>query len=284
MMALMGKNLVKTNKVIKVEPEDILKIYKYAKYMINWQPDKFIEKLEEIYPYINRREYVNRVQFLSNDIKDGIRILVPANTIILPTYMRDKEYMVFKVYRSLIEHKTSDVIDINEFSLFDVYKVVDKPFGRLSHIDFSAWIEYRREIKSYGIKIFGISVVDRRLGRDFRDLLTGTVFGENIFDEELNLGYLKMIKQLQGVKYSDLPYVEGIANFGYEKGVLSGMLLLERDLTATLNLVHFLYSHEFDENDIIGWLFKHYSDNIKGLGCEFEKALSKLTGVLRLIY
>jgi len=273
MMTLRGKNLVKTDKVIKVKPEDILKIYKYAKYVMSWDPNEFIEKLKEIYPHINKREYADRIQFLSNDIKDGIKILVPVDTVILPTYMRDKDYMLLKAYRGLIEHKTSDVIDINEFSLFDVYKVVDKPFGRLSHVDFAAWIEYRNEIKSYGIKVLGISIVDRRLGYHSRDLLTGTVFSENPFDEELNLRYLKIVKQLQGVKYSDLPNVKEIANFGFKKGILGSMLWLERDLTATLNLVHFLHSHEFDKNDIIGWLFKPYSDLVKGFGCKFEDAL-----------
>jgi hypothetical protein len=280
-MDIMGKDLVKTGKIIKINPEDVLNVYKYAKHEINWDPDAFIKKLMEISPYLYKKEYAGKVELINDDDeRKGIKIFAPVNTVILPVYMRDKDYMVFKSYKGLIEHKTRETVDISEFSLFDVYQVVDEPFGRLSKVGFSAWIEYRESIKRYGIKAFGPSVVDRGIGYPSKTTLSVAVFTEGSFDEEVASEYLNIIRRLQGVPYSELPRIEETGSSAFEQSIREGMLWLERDLTSILNLVNFLYSYEFDENDIIGWLFKSYSDLVRSFGCKFDDALSSFVRVI----
>jgi hypothetical protein len=281
------KTLVKTGKVIKIKPEDVLSsVYKYVKYEMNWNPDAFTKKLREISPYLDKLKLDGKVKLMGdNDVKSGIEIEVPVDTVILPVYMRDKDYLRFKFYEGLIEHKTKDVVDIEEFSLFDVYKVVDKPFGKLDKVYFSTWINYRKDINSYGIKMFGISIsggpneLSRIVGL-YKTYLTFTAITEGSYDEEFIIKHLNTIKRLQGTPYSELPWIEAKSTDPYEENIRQGMLFIERDLTAVLNLIHFLHSHEFNENDIIGWLFKSYSDLVKSFGCEFDNALSSLIRVI----
>jgi hypothetical protein len=268
-----GKNLVKTGKVIKVDPEKILNLYKYAKYHITWESKEISKKWEEFRKYMGNRGYNEIRSLVGKNLTDALVIYIPANFVILPTYMRDRGFKLTEYYKDILEPKISPVVDINEFSLFDLYEVVEEPTGRLGLVDFAIGIRYRRDIGSFGVKTLSIIIEDRYAGPSSKYTLTGSTFLEGSYDEESTFLSLKAVKSVQGVSYSDLP---SIIEHGQDilKNLKEGMLWLERDLTSTLNLIHFLHSHEFDENDAVGWLFKPYSDIIKGFGCNFEDALS----------
>jgi len=267
-----GKNLIKTDKVIKVDPEKILNLYKYAKYHIIWESKEIAKKWEEFRKYMGNRGYNEVRSLVGEDPTGALGIYIPVNFVILPTYMHDRVFKITEYYRDIIEPKISPVVDVNEFSLFDLYKVVEEPTGRLGLVDFAIGIRYRRDIGNYGIKTLSIIIEDRHAGPPSRYTLTGSTFLEDPYDEESTFLSLEAVKSVQGVSYSDLP---SIIERGQDilKNLEEGMLWLERDLTITLNLIYFLHSHEFDENDAVGWLFKPYSDIIKGFGCDFDDAL-----------
>jgi hypothetical protein len=287
MVGVTGKDLVKTGKVIRIRPERISEVYWYMKYKVTWDTDAFIKKLTEISPHLDELEYAGKVDLANyDDGRKSISIKVPVDTVILPVYIRDKSYMAYDVYKGLIEHKTKGVVDIEEFSLFDVYKVTDKPSGRLGKVYFSTRIEHREDIKNYGIKSFGISISERstsELSRihDFsKTHLTFAVFTDGPYDYNFIKDCINVIKRLQGTPYSELPRIEATSSSVLERNIRKSMLFLEQDLTSLLNSIHFLHSHEFDENGIIGWLFKPYSGIVKGFRCEFEKALTLFADVL----
>jgi len=267
-----GKNLVKTDKTIKVDPEKILKIYKYVKNYINWESEEFVKKIEKIFQYEGKQEYGGSRFSVGRDLKDGIEIYVPLKFIVLPTYMRDKRFKITKYYWDLLDPRISYTVDINEFSLFDIYQVVEEPGGRLGVVDFNIEIKYRKDINSYGLTALSIVLEDKHVGSPSRFYLTGTSLSEDPYYVEKSFMYLETIKQLQGFPYADLSSLEEHSS-GVLKNISEGMLWLERDLTSTLNLLNFLHNYKFDKDDVVGLLFEPYSNLVKGFGCKFEDAL-----------
>jgi len=275
-----SKNLVKTDKVIMVNPENLLTLYRYAKYYIKWESEEFIKKLREIYPLVresNYYDYYEKVQFVKKDnIEEGIRFYIPLNYVLLPTYLH---IYVPEPYKNIIKSKKSDVIDINEFSLFNVYQVVDDVNGRFSLVKLGVSIEYRDNIDCYGVKALEVFAKDKYI-KSPQDFLIMSVFHDLIREEDKFAGYLKIIKKLQGTKYSELEEYQERNYFYRIKEDILDIFWLEESLITTINLINALYTNEFDENDIIGQLLKPYSDTFKGFGCKFEEVLPAAAGVI----
>jgi hypothetical protein len=240
---------------------------------MQWESEEFIKKLWELrsrkeklnpYIYVN---YYDEVTFIDkNNIEKGISFYLPLNFVLLPTYMHIE---IPESCKDIVQPKRSEVVDINEFSLFDVYKVVEEPTeGRFGVVTFGFSIKYREDINSYGIKVLRVIAEDKRPSRTLQDLSIISVFHDIFREEDTLARYLEKIKKLQGEKYSEI------------ESIYSNISWLEEVLITTVNLINALHTNEFDENDIKGWLLKSYSDTFKGFGCELEEVLSSSARVI----
>lgn len=275
----MGKNLVKTGRVIKVNPYDILSLYKYAKYHIQWESRELIKKLMEIYPY--RKELGNEdydvfynygggVLFEGEGVEKDVSIHIPLNFLLLPVYIHGivpPSYEYEKII-DVIEPDKNDVVDMDKLSLFNVYQVVDDAKGRINVVKLVISIEYRKDIRNYGIGALDVIADDIPTIEDPERLSILSLVYDSSDEEERIAKYLGKIRELQGKKYSE------IGRFR------DGIEWVEERLITTINLINALYTSKFDENDIIGWMLKQYSDTFKGFGCEFEDMLSSAAKVI----
>jgi hypothetical protein len=168
------------------------------------------------------------------------------------------------VLRERIRPERNVKFNIKNFSLFNVYDVVNDPEGEFGSIHFGVSLEPKRK-GNYGIGSLWIGL-ENKLFRRFPSL---PWFGAIVFDlakEEAELEELiRSLEPFEGKSYSKLP-----------DNILAIIHGIERYLTTTINLIYVLYNNNFDGDDIISWLFKNYSDVLKNLGCRFEDVLSKL--------
>ena len=269
-----SKNLIKTDKVLKVDPFDILSLYKYVKYHMQWESKEFTKRLLE---YSSRKEklrheYSDRYErigfFEMGDVLRGIYLYIPLNIVFLPTYMRIE---VLEMYRDILQSKKSEVVDVNELSFFNAYKVVDDPDGRFGSVTLGIWIEYRKDIDNYGAKALYVTIEDKKLGKKPLDnnISITSVFHTLFREEDTFVKYLERMKKLHGKKYSEVKDIDD-----------SDISWLEAVLTTTINLINALRTVEFDENSVEGWLLKPYSDTFKGFGCDFDEALLTASKVI----
>jgi hypothetical protein len=261
------KTLVKTGKVIKVNPLEILDLYKFAKYNMRWKPEDFIKNLSEIYPY-RQSEYVGKIKFLDeNNVSMGAVINIPISFVILPSVMHIE---VPRFYRDIIKTKRLNKISIDDISYFNVYQVVNSfTEGKFDEANLSILIALHRIDKNYAIRSMWLEFRDKYLSRSYKQpFIEATVF-DTFPDEDTVKRYIDFVRKVQGVSYSEL-----------SQEVRNGIKWIEEDLTLTLNLFHTLYSYNFEGNDVVGLLFKEYSDLVKSFGCKFDDALSSLAQII----
>jgi len=262
------KTLVRTGKVIKINPSELLSLYKYIKYYMRWEPEDIIKKLNEIYPYRRQKEYSKRVKFLDEkNVEKGVVINIPVSFVILPSVLHNE---VTRFYGDIIKTKRLDEVSIDELSHFNVYQVINSFIeGKFSEINLSVSIGLHRIDQNYAIRSLWIDLRDRYLSRSYKQpLIEATVF-DILPDENIVERFINFVRQNEGAKYSRLP-----------QEVVYGVKWVEENLTLTLNLFHTLHSHDFEKDDIMGFLFKEYSETVKGFGCEFEEALLSAAGVI----
>jgi Uri superfamily endonuclease len=254
MPASNDRTLIKTDKTIKFDPRNLITLYRFAKYYMNWDPT-----------YLQGPAYL----YIGDSIYEGFQV----ETILLPTYMT---LPVPSAIRDLFKPKHSDIIDIKNFSYFDFYKVVKVPDGRLFSVSFNVDIRQRVLDKAVGFDslsmhfdYFNKGSLSSRIFIASFDLPTA--------DERSIEASLKSLMDIQGVSYSDL-------ESSYPEYIKRRLILIEETLTVLLNFIHFLYTYEFETEKLASQMLKKYSDLIKGFGCEFENMLPKLTAILSLAY
>jgi hypothetical protein len=264
------KTLVKTGKVMKIDPYELLNLYRYARYHIRWEPEGFIEKLKEIYQYRDQKKYLRRIKFHDeNNISKGVVVNIPVNIVILPSFIHNK---VTRSYKGLIRLRNLDKasVSIDNISYFDVYKVVNSPTkGKFDEINLSISIIPDRVDGNYALDYLWIDVRESYLSRAFMQPLIEAVIllhYEGDVTIKRNIDY---VKQIEGTSYSRL-----------SQDTMYSISHIEENLTLTLNLFHTLYSYNFEEDDVVGWLFKQYSDTVRSFGCEFEEAILTASKVI----
>jgi hypothetical protein len=262
------KTLVKTGKVIKIDPYELLNLYRYVKYHMRWEPNDLYEKLEELSQYIDQKEYSRRIKFHDeNNVGKGAVVNIPINTVILPSFIHNYNT---QYYRGLVKSKRLDKVSIDNLSYFNVYQVVNSfTKGRFSEVNLSVSIRFDKVDKNYAIDSLWIDLRSRYLSRSYKQPLIEAIILLQYMDDAFIEKNINTVKQLEGTSYSKL-----------STDTMYGIRHIEENLTLTLNLFHTLHSYNFEEDNVVGWLFKQYSDNIKGFGCEFEEALLTASKVI----
>jgi hypothetical protein len=236
---------------------------------MQWESGEFVKVLRELRSYKEKLGPHKHIDFYDDvrllDGGRGISFYLPLSFVLLPTYMHKK---IPESCKDIIKPKKSEVVDINELSLFDVYKVVDSLEGRFRLVKFGISIEYRKDIDSYGLDALRVIAKDEEVVITPQDLLIVSAFHDDFREENTRAKYLEKIEKLQGKKYSEI------------EGIDDDISWIEESLITILNLINVLHTNEFDENDIVGWLLKPYSDTFKGFGCEFEEALLTASKVI----
>jgi hypothetical protein len=251
------KTLIKTDKVIKIDPREVVNLYKFIRRYMQWEPKEYLSRLDKILP---------------NRLENYIYSEIPLDFVILPTYMVSPLPPNFK---GIIKPKRRDVIYLENFSYFDLYKVVEDPNGKITDAVVTVGVNYREFEGTVGIERVLLRVEYLRSSFPYQPLFLFSNLGAPFVSEDTLEDILRVLRWAQGRSYS---------NFQRESSRLMRKLFeLEENLTAFLNFLHALHTHKFDGMDMTSWLFKRYSDTIKGLGCNFEDAFSKLIGVLHLL-
>jgi hypothetical protein len=243
------KTLIKTDKVIKVDPRNVIDLYKFVKHYILWEPQDYLNELDKRFP--------NRF---------GNRIIaeIPLDVVILPSYMLLE---VPQTLANVIKPKQSDVILPENFSYFDLYKVVDDPNGEITDTVISTIIDYHM-FEDDAARIRNILLTVEHLYSEHHDktLYIGTILDTGFTVEETLTKALNSLRWARGRSYSSFSSVNS--------KLIRKLLMIEENLTLFLNFLYALHTHKFDGMDIVSWLFKPYSDLVKGFGCEFEDVLS----------
>jgi hypothetical protein len=240
--------LVKTGEVIKVNPRVVVDIYKFARHYIQWDPQEYFNKVDKMRP---------------NRLENYVYTEIPINVVLLPTYMISPIPPSFK---GIIKPKRRDVIYPENFSYFDLYKVVEDPNGKITDAVVSAGIVHRRLEDVVGIRSLSLTLDYLRSSYPYQSLFLFTNLDEFFTSENILENILKVLRWARGRSYS---------NFSRENSRLMRKLLyFEETFTVFLNFLYTLHTHEFDDTDMVGWLFKPYSELVKGFGCKFEDAIS----------
>jgi len=239
--------LVKTGKVIKVDLRNIIDIYRFVKRYMQWEPQEYLSRLDKIFP--NRFENYTYSE-------------IPIDIVMLPTYMISSFPPSFK---GVIKPKRRDVIYLENFSYFDLYKVVEDPNGKITDAYVSVGINYFEFEGTVGVKSMSLTVEYLHGGFPYQSLFLFSNLGSPFMDENTLGNILKTLRWAQGRSYSNFP----------RRGskLMRKLLELEETFTIFLNFLHALHTHKFDGTDMTSWLFKPYSDLVKGFGCEFEDAI-----------
>jgi hypothetical protein len=137
---------------------------------MQWESKEFVKRLWEYSSRIEKlspNEYSGRYEGIGfverGNVLKGIYFYIPLNLVFLPTYMRIK---VLGMYRDILQPKKSEVVDVNELSFFNAYKVVDDPDGRFGGVTLGISIEYRSDINDYGVKGLHVIIEDKKLGKN----------------------------------------------------------------------------------------------------------------------
>jgi hypothetical protein len=265
--------LVKTDKTVKIEPADLVDLYRYVKYFIDWETDDLTKKLNEIFPHRKLPEYSKRIRFWSEKAVDlGTNVYIPLNSILLPSYIYTR---ISKRIENSGKPKGREKVSINNLSFLDVYQVAPSPEGKFESINLVIQITHSSRRNRYVINSLELDFEYEHSGKSRRlwhYLIRMPFFG--VPGEEFEIGKcIETMKQLEGTKYSKL-----------DTAVLGSILEVELSLVLVLNLLYVLHSNEFNENDMIDSLFKKHSDLVKGSGCKFEDFISavKLVPLLLL--
>jgi hypothetical protein len=245
----MGKTLIKTDKVIKTNPENILNFYKFVRHYMHWDPQGYIDELNKAFP---------------DRLDNHERFEIPLDIVILPSYMISR---IPSTLKNVIKPKRQSIILYENFSSFDVYKVVDDPNGEITDTTIGVGIDYRANKDDVArIRTMLLTVEYLHSDYDSKTLFISTVLGDEYANRDTLTKALDTLTQLHGKSYSDFSR--------WYPRLIEKLIMVEEHLTLFLNFLYALHSQDFDNKGIMSWLFKPYSDLIKGYGCNFEEALS----------
>lgn len=120
------KTLIKIDKVIKIDPRNVIDLYKFVKRYIRWEPRDYLNELDKRFP---------------NRFGNHTTAEIPLDIVILPSYMF---LQVPSTLEGIIKPQHSDVIRPENFSYFGLYKVVDDPNGKIMDMVITIDVGYRR--------------------------------------------------------------------------------------------------------------------------------------------
>jgi hypothetical protein len=182
--------------------------------------------------------------------------------------------------KNVIKPERKNIILYESFSSFDLYKVVDDPNGEITNTAIGVDVNYRVN-KDDAARIESMLLTVEYLHSDYDDktLFISTVLGEDSVNENTLTKALNTLTQLHGKNYSDFWRDYSIVDYPsyfsrWYPELINELIMVEEHLNLFLNFLYALHSQDFDNKGIMSWLFKHYSDLIKGYGCDFEEALS----------
>jgi hypothetical protein len=241
------KTLIKTDKVIKVDPWSVINLRKFVKRYIRWEPEDYINGLNERLP-----------DWISN----YITVEIPLDTVILPSYVISP---IPPVLKNIIKPNYSSIIHPDNFSYFDLYKVVDDPNGEIMNVSIGVGVDYRM-FKDEMVRIQNMLLTFEYILLNYPKKAYLFINPMGIASEEDLIKALNSLKWAQGKSYSNFPR--------RDSKLIKKLLTLEEHLTLFLNFLYALHAYKFDDDGIASWLFKPYSDLVKGYGCDFEEALS----------
>jgi hypothetical protein len=241
------KTLIKTDKVIKIDPRNVVDFYRFVKHYIHWEYEDYRNELNKRFP---------------DKISDYIAVGIPLDAVILPSYMISE---VPTTLEHIIKPERKDAIYLEDFSYFNLYKVVDDPNGGVTNTVISFSIDYHESEGAARIQGMLLTVEYLHSKNRNKTLYVDAIFDKDFISEDALIRALNFLSWARGRSYSDFP----------QKGssLMQRLLDLERSLTVFLNFLHALYTNRFDDDEIVSWLFKPYSDLVKGFGCEFEEAV-----------
>jgi len=281
-------SLIKTGEVVKVEPEDIIHLYRYIKKYITLDPKEYLNFLDKLAkedsdfyddPFYDDFDF-NSDFFIPNPCP--LYVCFTTNFLLVPKYMYSEIPRILK-NNTKVQHR--DKIEYEKFSYFDVYRFDDKSDGEIEKVEFEVRFEvdfipdcFLEKARIFALKLKvaasepdnkSSNFYDKVLFEDrfctFYRILPPLAFYEiKRFEEDL-----RKLRLVQGISYSKFPKWR-------RGGVVERIERIEEYMILFTNFLYTLYTGEFEKNTPERRLFEPFTKSLKELGDTFENALQGL--------
>jgi hypothetical protein len=242
-------------KIIKVNPDDLLYIFNFINSVLDWDRNEFIKVMENV------------VKNRKND-RNLFSVRIKPNFLMVPLYSYFfAPQTVMKDFGFDIAYE--DTINIEKISQFKIFKIPDKVDATIS-INVGPGIGgfSGERLRAWGIR-FGI---ENKFKEDDRAVDISVYFG-NKRDYELLKMELETLKKSQGKSF------HRIANF-VDPRAAKEIYGVEKSMFIIYNFIYTLYTGEytgeFGEGDPQAGLLTSFAKVIKSYGETFEEVLDAI--------
>jgi hypothetical protein len=265
-------SLIKTDEVVKVDPRDIVYLYRFIREYMTWNLD----------------DYHNFLDKVGKKFTDYHAVMFPLNLLLI------HEFVYSSLYREIrsIRVERVDKIKYENFSRFNVYKFDRDSDGEVLEV----WL-----IVEFGPNYINSGGVSARIWGLNLDLLESglhpskenanvtvskaehhgfatRIRGGKLDIEELQ-GYLKTLRWTQGKSYLKLSE----HSKPNRTGVAYKITHLEENLLLFVNFFYTLYTGGLEKNNPGYILLEPFMELLRTYGNTFEEVLSTIKEVVTLV-
>jgi len=252
--------LIKTGKVVEIEPDKVVHFYRFLKNFANWDLNDFVSQYKRV---------------------GGTGTIFPVSTILTTVLIPEYRYSYIpKFFKYYTDIKRADKIDYKNFSRFNIYKIDINDIGG-PHIELRVEFAYDKWINK--VRVTGVELELTHYSRPrmphsykFKTL----ILPDNTFVKKLMEG-LELLRSLKGKAYSQLPEEQ-------RKQVAESFCAIENNMVIFANLFYPLYMGELEwygsTGEVGRWAFSSVYEFLRQYGADFDDALRTIEGVSRLTW
>jgi hypothetical protein len=257
-------SLIKTGEVVKVDPRDIIYLYRFIREYITWNLDDYLN-------FLNKTGKKDSYYYYAT---------VKLNSLLMPKFKYSSLYD--RIGNVKIEQ--ADKIKYENFSNFDVYQLDPNPDGEILKVELVSVIA-RSNVGAVA-RIRGLDFVVSEAGSGVLPDVTSieysfsaTSIHETNTDIEELQGYLRTLRWTQGKSYLKLSE----HSRRNETGVGYKIRHFEEKFFLFVNFLYTLYTGSFEKNDPGHILFEPFTELLRTYGNTFEEVLSTIKEVVTLV-
>jgi hypothetical protein len=262
-------SLIKTGKVVKVDPRDIINLYRMIRTWVTLAMND---------------DYLNFLREEAKEDSNFYTVFLTTNLLLVPKYMYSEIPRILK-NNTKVQHR--DKIEYEKFSYFNVYRFDNKSDGEIEKVEFEVQFGpssfFLERVRIFALKLNIVASEPDNEDPNFYDKVPfkdrscffSTLIHENYDDIESFEKDLRTLYWIQGKSYSKFPKRR-------RGGVVDRIEHIEEHMILFTNFLYTLYTGEFEKNTPGGRLFEPFTKSLKELGDTFENALEGLKFIVIL--
>jgi len=261
-------SLIKTGEVIKVDPRDIINLYRMIRTFITLEMNDYLDFLREE----------------AKEDSNFYTAFFTTNLLLVPKYMYSRIPRILK-NNTKVQHR--DKIEYEKFSYFEVYRFDNKSDGEIEKVEFEVEFRPHRFLEKARIFALKLNVAASEPDNEdpnfydkvpFKDRFCffSMLIHENYDDIESFEKDLRTLCWIQGKSYSKFPKRR-------RGGVVDRIEHIEEHMILFTNFLYTLYTGEFEKNTPGGRLFEPFTKFLKEFGDTFENVLQGIEVFVKLI-